>query len=84
MGLEGLEAGLAGLGGLEGLAGLKGLEAGLAGLAGLDERMARLQRMVDTETPVSTTITGEGLVRVYRDGTTVIDSGGNRTFQKKD
>ena len=68
------------LAGLEGLVGLEGLEASLAGL---EIRMARLQRMVETETPVSTRTTREGVVREYRDGTVVIDSGGNRTFRTR-
>ena len=88
-------AGLEGLKGLDGLKGLKGLEAlkaldglkaleGLKALDGLEAEIARMQRMVDTELPVSTTTTSAGTVRVYRDGTTVTDSGGSRSFQKPD
>lgn len=85
-----IRASLQSLHGLEeSLASLKGLGSSLAGLEnslkGLDGKIARLERMVETETPVSTTTTEEGLVRVYRDGTTVIDKeDGSRTFQQRD
>jgi hypothetical protein len=70
---------------LEGLAGLEASLAGLeASLAGLECKIARLEHMVATETPVSTRTTSEGTVRVYRDGTRVTDSGGNRSFQQDD
>ncbi len=68
---------------LEGLAGLEKSLSGLeASLAGLPDKIARLERMVATETPVSTRTTPAGVVRVYRDGTTVTDSAGSRSFQE--
>ena len=66
------------------LAGLKTLEADVSGLKGFKSQMARLQKMVDTEMPVSTRKTSTGSIRVYRDGTTVIDDGDSRTFQMPD
>lgn len=83
--LKGLEA-LQGLEALKGLEGLRGLEAleGLKELEGLEAEIARLERMVENETPVSTRSIPNGTVRVYRDGTTVTDSGGSRSFQKPD
>ena len=82
--LKQMEADLAGLEGLEAeLARLNALDARHGGLKGLEAEMARLQRMVETETPVSTKTTSEGTVRVYRDGTTVIDSGGSRNFRRR-
>ena len=61
-----------------------GPEASRDGLAGLEARIARLERMLATETPVCTMTTTEGLVRVYRDGTVVTDSGGSRSFEQPD
>ena len=64
--------------------GRTGREASRDGLAGLEARIARLEHMLATETPVCTMTTTGGLVRVYRDGTVVTDSGGSRSFEQPD